>query len=257
MNLEVDVAFGWCAALTAIANLIAVYEHRRLRSHLDAGAPWAWETVRDAHRDAPRWILRLSAWEARHPNLFAASSALASLWVIFDPALLPLLVLLAATLVMSHRWAGAAGGGSDSMMLQLLGALCLGAAWGTPSALGVALYFIAVQCLLSYTLAGVAKLRCSAWRDGTAIAAFCASHGIRSLPWKHPTLHRAACVGVLAFECTAAVAVIDPRISVGWIALALAFHGANTIVFGLHRFTWTWLATYPALIFTASVVGRP
>lgn len=252
---DIDLGFRCCAGLAGAAHLVALYEHRRLRAHLVPGSAWAWDVVRDTHRNAPPLVRTVCGWEARYPNIFASLGVAASLWVMFHPALLPLGLLLGGVLVMSHRWAGALGGGSDSMMVQILAALCVGAWWDTPASKSAALYFIAVQSLLSYTLAGLAKLRTREWRRGTALSSFAASHAIRALPGSGP-LHLIACVAVLVFECTAAVAVVDARTAVAWVGVAIAFHCVNTIVFGLHRFGWVWLATYPAVVFTASVVGN-
>ena len=64
-----------------------------------------------------------------------------------------------------------------------------------------------------------------------------------------PAIARSAAWGMLAFECAAPIALVDPTVCLVWLAAGAGFHLVNAVSFGLDRFLWTWLAAYPALIF--------
>jgi hypothetical protein len=172
------------------------------------------------------------------------------------PALAPLGLLL--HLLMNGSYRGSFNGGSDTMTSQLwlgTGLLALADWWPTLRVeLTLAgLSFIAVQSVASYTIAGFIKLKERGWRDGSALPSFLAHPRYRVPAWARRVVGPRAVTlglsyGVLAFECTFPVALLDVRCALGFCAIAAAFHLANALLLGLNRFLWVWLATYPAII---------
>ncbi len=162
-------------------------------------------------------------------------------------------LLLASSVLIAMRWRGSFNGGSDFMTLVVLTALSLAAGFESRPivALGC-LWYIVIQTCNSYFLAGVVKLRTASWRSGEALPDFL-THAIyengRVMRWlPRRALHtRLASWAVIGLECTFPLALIDRRLCLGYIAMALTFHIINVYVFGLNRFVWAWAATYPAL----------
>lgn len=197
-------------------------------------------------------------------NLLLAVRAALSIWLLVAPsgvnahlsaALLAGLLVSSAWLVIRSR--GPVCGGSDSMFFQVqLGLFLAALGFLHPTMPTLGLGWIAAQSVLSYFLAGVGKLRNSAWRDGAALQRLFASNGSYVL-W--PGIRRLAgakCLcallgwGIVLFELTfPAVLLVPLEGRYVFLGLALAFHVANAVVLGLNRFLWAWAATYPALLF--------
>ena len=45
---------------------------------------------------------------------------------------------------------------------------------------------------------------------------------------------------------------MDVRLAVGFCAVAIGFHFLVYWFFGLNRFVWAWLASYPAVLYCAA-----
>ena len=136
--------------------------------------------------------------------------------------------------------------------------LVLGASWvarvsgpNSRAATG-ALAYVALQLCLSYFIAGMVKLKQRDWRSGRALLDFAVAD-YYDVPVRFQNLLRSrglswvASWGVLAFECLFPLALLNPKICLGFIGAGVMFQGLNVYVFGLNRFLWTWGAAYPAL----------
>jgi hypothetical protein len=157
--------------------------------------------------------------------------------------------LLLSSLLISLRWRGSFNGGSDFMTLVVLTGL-LAAQW-KPEA---GLWYIALQTVNSYFVAGVVKLRTASWRSGKALAGFAQttiydSPGAAAIFVRHPALARAASWVVIALECAFPLALAGPLPCAILLGGMFAFHLGNVHVFGLNRFALAWAATYPALFY--------
>lgn len=171
-------------------------------------------------------------------------------------------LVLALHLAMNGGYRGAFNGGSDTMVSQLGLGLTVAAAAPLIPSFSAELTFaglahIAVQSVLSYSIAGVIKLKERAWRDGSALRTFL-SHprytvprwagGLLGDPQRSTGMALAASWTVLGFECAFPLALLDSRVALGLCAVAAGFHLVNAVVLGLNRFLWVWLATYPAIL---------
>jgi hypothetical protein len=187
-----------------------------------------------------------------------------SIWLLVAPvsvnaslsaSLLAVLLGSSAWLVIRSR--GPVCGGSDSMFFQVQLGLFIAALGNLHPALPrVGLGWVAAQSVLSYFLAGVGKLRNSAWRDGAALQRLFASSGPYVLGPGIQGLAGAKfpCAllgwGIVLLELAfPAVLIVPMEGRYGFLGLALGFHVANAVVLGLNRFIWAWAATYPALLF--------
>ena len=118
------------------------------------------------------------------------------------------------------------------------------------------LAYAAAQLVLSYFIAGIAKLRDPAWRAGRAMPVLVRLPQYRVPAWtaavlSRPVIARLATWSILAFECSFPPVFAHPTICHALLICGAGFHLANAIVFGLNRFLWTWLAAYPALLYWA------
>ena len=255
-----ESALEWVSRLIGVALVLTSIEHLRLRRATSSVGVWAWRIVRRELEELPaplrtagdrllgrtglRWLLYL--------RLVAAG------WLIVSPAPVPLAIGFATTLLLAIRFRGAFNGGSDSMTLIVLGSAfvaSLGAPDSVPSKVG--LWYLGIQVVASYFIAGVAKLGHRSWRTGRALSAFLSTavyeppaSVISLLSRRGPGL--LAGWAVLLFELGFPVSLVHPYACVGLVALAVPFHLTNFWLFGLNRFVFAWLAAYPALYWCAT-----
>jgi len=180
---------------------------------------------------------------------------------IVSPPFRPLLT--GATLVSLMLLHAKISGGleaADQMLTILAGAQFLRSlAPQSESVQAVALWFIALQSIASYLIAGVTKLHIPAWRDGSFISAM-----LRTEAFGHPVVARYVSTGVsarfasafiLTFECAAPLALVTglPGALV-FCFFGICFHLVNAYLLGLNLFVWSFAATYPAVLYCAQQV---
>jgi len=254
--MTLGVTTTWLARGGAVAAAVAALEllwvHRALA---DTGV-FGWPVLRRDLVMAPRWLRAVADCVFSYRGIMAVlviqlASALALPWL-SHPAL-PWLVV-ASTLLISIRFRGTYNGGSDAMLLIVM--VALGLARGAPGsrAAEAGLAYAAVQLVLSYFVAGIAKLPDPAWRSGRAVTDLVRLPHYRAPAWAIAALSRAsvartAAWSMLAFECSFPLAFVHPSVCTGLMICGVGFHLVTAIVLGLNRFLWTWLTAYPALLY--------
>ena len=147
--------------------------------------------------------------------------------------------------------------GADQMLLIVLVASASVRLIGSQDALEYALWFIALQCLLSYVTSGLGKLAGRSWRDGAGLVGVLntSTYGMRRVA---ASLERHRGLAVLLSWTIIVTEIAFPLVLVvpdPWVAVmlagGLAFHVASAIVMGLNAFVWAFGATYPAIAFLA------
>jgi hypothetical protein len=241
-------AMAWCSRLASVATAIAALELIVVHRAWSERGLYAWSVLR---REYSPVGARLAGLVFATPGVWLVlgmqlGSALALPWLVYP--VWPWLAF-ATTLAVAVRFRGSYNGGSDSMLLVVL----LGLAVARSGAPKVGLGYIAAQLVLSYVLAGIAKVREPRWRTGTALAALVAlpSYGVPPALrgfLTRPAIARTAGYALLAFELGFPIALVDPTACRVVLAVAALFHLGNAIVFGLNRFLWAWIAAFPALL---------
>jgi len=265
MMLSLDQAREALLWLTALSVLIQCAELLRVQAGDAPLAPWPWSIQRDDLKGASSPVRALFDW-LYQPTvlrlqilLHALAAASLPAWGATIPAALFLLV---SQVLISIRFRGAFNGGSDFMTLVVLMGIAVGAVatpWTGPTlAWQAGLWVISIQALSSYFLSGTVKLRYAGWRNGRALPALL-DGGIHGPLDPHSPLRRrhVATFSSWAFilwEAAFPLAMIDPRITTFWCAIGMVFHFLVWWYFGLNRFFWAWLATFPALIGCATMI---
>jgi len=151
--------------------------------------------------------------------------------------------------------------GADQMSRVICLALCV-AYWSEdPFVSKAALVFIASQAIMSYTVAGIAKLSSKKWRSGLAVfeitntetygdgvvAAFLAD--------APRALNQVLCWNVILVESLFWIVIIVPAPLCAWFLIGVCgFHLYNAAVMGLNNFVWAFCATFPSIIFLNQLV---
>jgi hypothetical protein len=172
--------------------------------------------------------------------------------------------LLTATLVVSLLLAFRnpfGGDGSDQMTCMVLVGLMVFEFADNKIMADLGLGFIAVQSILSYSIAGVAKGLSQSWRGGFALQAILSTRTyghsvagellVRAPGW----LNTVTCWIVIGFECSFLSAPFLPLMYLLiLLVIGCCFHVANAFAMGLNTFVWAFLATYPSVIYLNHLV---
>ena len=120
------------------------------------------------------------------------------------------------------------------------------------------IFFICFQALLSYFTSGFAKLVSPIWRGGEAMIGIVdtVSYGNKvfaRLLVKNATLSKLLCWSVIIFECAfPLLAFTGVQTTIIFIVTGIIFHLSIAIFMRLNNFFWTFIATYPAILFFAN-----
>lgn len=244
--------------IIAIAVLIQTLEYISLKKSFSANGVWRWSEIKTEFSFLPNNIQALFNFLLKddHFIILLWVRLINSLILILSPSPFVILTLLFTTLLIAQRFRGSFNGGSDYMTLIILSALAV-QSFSTQALItkGV-LWYIALQSCTSYFIAGVVKIKQSAWRQGSALREF-----IQSPNYNPPTSIKNICShkvmsfviswGVMVFELTFPLILIQHNqiITGSLLLLAFTFHLINVLLFGLNRFLIAWLATYPAIYF--------
>lgn len=163
-------------------------------------------------------------------------------------------VVFATTCLLNVRMPYSMDGG-DQMATQVFGALFLGFLPGTTRALDAALGYIALQGCLSYATAGFVKVFSPYWHRGDALFGVFNTRtyghaAIARFLHGRPGFTKVFSWGVVAAELTFPLALIlgypYGLVFLGW---GVVFHALNSLVMGINYFFWSFLATYPAILY--------
>jgi hypothetical protein len=188
-------------------------------------------------------------------RLFGALSLVAGAQVFAVARLGSIVVAISSLLLRLESTTGTHASGSMATTTFL--ACGLGTAVGSDRAMSFALAFIAANACLAYLVSGLRKLQEPRWRSGQAIAV-----NASTLMWGnqrtalllrgHPNVGLALCWTTIMIECLLPTALLVP-IPVGFVLISLAasMHVAIAIDMGLNCFVWSFVATYPAIVYCA------
>jgi hypothetical protein len=121
----------------------------------------------------------------------------------------------------------------------------------------ICLWFIALQGVLSYAVAGVSKLSSPTWRSGEAIPGILrtTAYGngtLFQIVAGRPAIAMAAAWGTILFESLFLLVFLRPMpVRIGFLAAGVLFHLQIACVMGLNLFFWAFVSTYPAILFCA------
>jgi len=149
--------------------------------------------------------------------------------------------------------------GAHQMVIIILSALILATAMpSAPLVANACLWFITIQLSLSYFIAGIAKLSDPVWQTGIALrgifsTAIYGHQFVYRILRKSATLGLFCCWATIVFECSfPLVFLLDFRHAQWLIVTAISFHLFNAIFMGLNSFMYSFVAAYPALIWSVS-----
>jgi len=163
------------------------------------------------------------------------------------------LVLMVHAMFILRRFQGPYNGGSDRMGLLILACLVLVHFIHTPRWRETVFGYLALQSTLSYGIAGWVKVVNPEWRNGQALedvfrySAYPVSESLRS--WaERPRLLWYMSWMVMLLELLFPLTLLTRATLIVGLLAAAVFHLSTACLFGLNRFFWIWLASYPSLL---------
>jgi hypothetical protein len=262
----------WCAVPLAIGVAIDSLELVADRVQLQEGGLYGY-TVLATGRPITLWgpfaplfgsifrypaVLGLAGVQLLGATLLLLAATVRTPALIVPAGLACLVIMLARMLLYLRNQLGLDG--ADQMTLVVCTGLAVALLVPDHGAQILAVDYLAAQLLLSYAVAGIAKAISPVWRSGKAMPGIMSTIGYGSpavgdLLKRHPKLAKAACWGVIVFECSAPVLILlgTPG-ALAIIAVGLGFHISIALLMGLNNFLWSFGATYPALLLLAHSV---
>lgn len=264
LALDDEVAVVLVAKVAALGVLVSSLEYLARPRQLDHGGLMSWSvgSLRN-HWLAGGPIGRSLDVVLKYPNvlgLLAARAVLAGA-VLLAPAplatapilVIPLALAMLVFLLRSHYGLD----GSDQMLWLIFAGLAPVSLVDTIEVRTAFLWFVALQCCMSYFVAGVAKASAPGWRGGSYLVGIFQTRiyghgGVAALLQDHRRLATVMARLVIAWECSFPVVLIAPMPVVLLLLVGgAAFHVGNAVAMGLNTFVWAFLAAYPAILFCA------
>lgn len=255
-NLIAHDSLYLVARLIGFAIMLQSLEFIKMKESIADDGIWRWNELRHDYLFLPERVLKALDW-VMTPKRFLEMMTIrfysGILCFVYPYFSIVLFLLALSTFLITIRWRGSFNGGSDYLTLIITSCLFVGSLH--PLLAKAALWYITLQVVSSYFLAGLYKIKEPKWRLGTAVFGFVSSPSYKTPQFildksRDPNWAKMLAWGVILFELSFPLALFHP-LTKFYIVLGMAFHLMNFITFGLNRFFWVWCASYPALYFAS------
>lgn len=263
MLFSSETALRWIEILVALSCILQVLELIQIQHSWSEKGIWRWSDLKTEFQGFPFILQKVFEFLLSERNfLFLLYSQILFAALLFiSPHFVWTLILLINSVLVCVRWRGTFNGGSDYMtVLTLSMALLMRLFPHSPSLFQGAMWYLAIQSILSYFIAGFVKLKNPQWRHGQALSQILQfSHynipiEIQKLSSKKWMMVLGSWI-VIVIECLSPLSLLSPKICFLFLISAFLFHVMNSFVFGLNRFVFAWLASYPAIYYCSSLIN--
>jgi hypothetical protein len=261
LNLTAEETLVLIARIIGLIVAFQSLEFLKIKDSISETGIWRWSEIRSGYLFLPPILITFLDW-IMAPKIFMEMMKWRftfGLIVFLYPYLFLLFVFLFfTTFLITIRWRGSFNGGSDYLLLIIL--LCLAIGFKNPRLEKAALAYLALQVICSYFLAGVYKIRQKKWRNGASVFGFISSpnYQVPRLTLnlsRDPIWAKFISWGVMLYELTFPLSILHPNLLIIYLALGLLFHLGNFVTFGLNRFFWVWISSYPAIYYCSQLLN--
>lgn len=256
MILEIQQAAHWTEWIVALILIINSFELYSISQEPSFKAIWSLDHLnKEFYMSLPFPKFLINGLFSIKGFRFTLISLLwISFYSFFAPSFSIYILMGVLHLLINMRFRGNFNGGSDTMTFVLLTGLSIMHFSHSERSQKWGLIYIGVHAMYSYFKAGLAKIRHSEWRSGTAITDFL-SESLMESKWialKIIKTHRffppLIAWMTLGFELGIVSLFIYPNRAVYYALMALVFHFFIFLFFGLNRFFWVWMGAWPGII---------
>jgi hypothetical protein len=235
-------------------------EFIKMKESISENGIWKWSELRAEYLFLPKKLLKALDWimvEKRFMEMMTVRFYTALLAFIYPHFMIIFLVLFLTTFLITLRWRGSFNGGSDYLTLIILLCICVG--FIHPLLQKAALWYLSLQVISSYFIAGLHKIKKQKWRLGTAVYGFVSSPNYKTPKFiveksRDPSIAKAMAWAVILFELTFPLVLTHPTLTNLYLFAGILFHLSNFLIFGLNRFFWVWCASYPAIYYCSKLI---
>lgn len=259
--MSLDLAIDWFTRLLAFSLVIQSIEWISLSKYFSDSDVFVWSIQRRDLRHTSKifqiFFQYLFADHIYFLHLFMRLCAALSL--VIAPHPMTAIFLFLGTIILLIRWRGAFNGGSDFMSLVTVTGLVIGTAGSVfidrEAAWAAAFWYVTIHSMSSYFMSGAVKLLNPYWRKGRALIHFLDGGLYGPLSeqsvFKHSLIAVVASWGFILWEISFPWTLFDITIAYIYCGIACLFHLLVFRFFGLNRFVWAWVTTFPALLYCA------
>ncbi len=203
-----------------------------------------------------KWIFFIFA-EDRFKYFVVLQISMAVLGLFQDQFII-FLILFFTHLMICIRFRGTFNGGSDMMTFVVITGVLIYLSSSRVEVQKLGLVYIAIQNIYSYFKAGIVKIIHAEWRSGYALpnflkrSLFTSMRGLGERVVLYKRTCWFACWCVLIFELLSLLLPLFPRFVFIYFFFAILFHLIVYCAFGLNRFFWVWLSSWPATLYVLS-----
>ena len=262
--MSLDRAVFLFQLLLALSLIVQTVEFIALAKREDVRYVWSWSVqggdLKGSHPLIQRGFDFL--YRDKIHNLHLVLRLLCAISLFWGVTLITGLFLFLSTVILLIRWRGAFNGGSDFMTVIAVTGLviAMGASLfvDAEKAWNAALWYITIHSITSYFMSGTVKLLNGQWRNGTALTYFL-DGGLYGPLSEKSVLHRPfiaalASWSFIIWEVSFPFVLVDPYVAVVFCTIALFFHLLVFRFFGLNRFIWAWIVTFPSIIYCSGQI---
>lgn len=246
----------------AFSLLLQNIEMLFIRKELKSNGVFPWDVIRNDFKEFPKFLKIFFDNLMSYPNFLGllVLQFILSINLFFFSDFITSSLLLVVTLLICLRWRGSFNGGSDSMTLLVLGALVFTSALPThPKASLAGLWYIAIQSSFSYFIGGFVKIKESSWWNGKALKDFLISSQYQIPEAAKSMSHNKGLLilfswTIMLFEIFFPFILFFTQFKMEPLFIGASFHALNIYLFGLNRFFYAWISTYPALYYCSNSI---
>lgn len=192
----------------------------------------------------------------------ATAGALVILAVFGRISILLLVLLFVTNIALTYRFLGGLTGTFQVSMVTLPALIV--AVWFPAGSVArdAAIVFIAAQIVLSYFVAGFSKLISREWQNGTALGSIFSTEmygnsSVYRLLTRAPRLQVIGAWIVIGFEVGFPIVLLgNEHVTLVVLGMGVLFHAFNAAFMGLNNFLIGFPATYPAIIYTSTLLNE-
>ena len=255
----VQVLLGWSLLIQSIEFLGM---QSKLHEFSEEGV-WRWSLQVKEMPTRATGVLSALGWlfaPSQLRGLFLLRSLSAVVLMLWGSPWELMLFLLASTVLLLFRFRGAFNGGSDFMTLVVVSGLFLAEFFtpfvGQKLAHNASLWYISLHAMTSYFVSGWVKLKRAERRSGDALVIFLDAGIYGPLKstsvFRRPWVAKLCSWGFMLWEAVSPVLLIGPIWAELYCLVAAVFHFLVFWYFGLNRFFWAWMVTFPALVYCSA-----
>tara|TARA_Y100000590_G_scaffold470551_1_gene666259 strand:+ start:5726 stop:6496 length:771 start_codon:yes stop_codon:yes gene_type:complete len=238
--------------ILCLALLLQAIEFFSIRHLWSENGIWRWSQIRMNFPTGIRFFLDFFQNDINFKIGLFLKFILIFVYLLF-PSLEILIFFIFSHFMNFIRFHGPYNGGSDYMTLSVLIGILI-SKLNLPHAEVTGIGYIAFQSTASYFIAGLVKVKEIHWWDGIHLQGFIHSKSYATPPivkkiFSNIEISKFFSITTLFFELSFPIIFLFPNLSLFFIGYGFLFHLGNAYIFGLDRFFWIWISTYPSIIF--------